>query len=232
MNGLRRPILLALGLAILGFAEARAPAAAEDLPKLYPKIQTTYERYLRKVHRGAFALSTDGRSAGFSYCTKTGMCGGAARHGHERSALEACRAGAGDVPCKIFAWRGRIVWEGPVPGPGKPSCKPSGQRDALSEAHQGRGNVTLSPDVVNAYERFKAQDGTGYFAMPPSGASYYYQICEFTDCDFALCLERARRKCRGYAGSACHIMADKIGVVWRGELRGPDGTALPGSPSE
>lgn len=231
MVGCRLSILLALGLWALGMAGATPLAAQEQTRELSPRLQTFFEKYMRKGNRAAFALSIDGKAAGFSYCPQHAMCGFAQRRKLERTALNSCRSASDGVACKIYAWRGNIVWEGPLPG-GKKHCTASGQRDALSDADQGRGDVTLSADVVKAYERFKAQDGTGYFAMPPTGASYYYQICEFTDCDFETCLERARRKCRGYAGSACQIMADKIGVVWRGELRGPDGTALPGSPLE
>lgn len=218
-------LIAALALSSLGIAPSRDAFAEDRADELHPKARAFFEEYRRKVHRGAFALSINGNSAGYNYCPKTGMCG-VQRHKLFRSAIQSCRVHSDGVPCKIFAWRGNIIWEGKIPGPRKASCQSKDQRNDFADAHRGRGNVTVNEDVAKAYDSFRTQKGTGYFAMTLTGSSHSYQMCEFTDCDFTLCLERARANCSRYAGTECLILADKIGIVWRGDVRGPDGADL------
>jgi hypothetical protein len=68
---------------------------------------------MNKVNRGAFAVSTDGNAVGWSFCPQYAGC--AQRTEFERIAIEACRSNSNGVPCKIYAWRGKVVWEGEAP---------------------------------------------------------------------------------------------------------------------
>ena len=229
MMGLRLWLIVGLALAAHSFLPGVDAQAQDKVEQLYPEIRTFYEEYLRKVHRGAFAISENGNSAGYNYCPKTGMCG-VQRHKLFRSAIESCRVHSDGVPCKVFAWRGKVVWEGEVPGPGRrtsKSCSSAGQRNPQSKALWGRGKLTLSEDATKAYERFSRNLGkAGYFVMAPDGSGHTYQFCNVDYCDFEDCLETALTKCRRYAGTDCHILADKVGVVWRGDVRRSDGRFL------
>ena len=233
MTELRATLVAAVLVSVLGTLSGCQVGAHGRADELHPEVRAFFEEYRRKVHRGAFALSVNGNSAGYNYCPKTGMCG-VQRNDLFRSAIQSCRVHSDGVPCKIFAWRGNIIWEGAIPGSDQQSAGPLGsenwytpaQRRTIEDDHKGRGTVTLSENVAKAYERFRKQDGAGYFAMPPTGAGYYFKICKISNRDFESCLEETLSKCQEYVGSACHIFADKHGIVWKGKVRTPGGDVL------
>jgi hypothetical protein len=90
-----------------------APSQAQDDPyPLPPGLQPFFETYMHKHNRGAFAVSVDGRAAGYSYCQVAGPCG--RRDRIERRAIDSCMGVSEGVPCRLYAWRGTVVWEGPT----------------------------------------------------------------------------------------------------------------------
>jgi hypothetical protein len=77
-----------------------------------PKMQASYDQYLRRVGPGAFVV---GRRGGYySYCPETGCVPGMVS-----LAMQLCRRN-GDTDCRLYDVGGQVVWRRdlPVPGPG------------------------------------------------------------------------------------------------------------------
>ena len=96
---------------------AEVSSGEQPATPLPPGLQPQFEAYMNKVNRGAFAVSVDGSAAGWSFCPQYAGCG--QRNEFERVALEGCRSISNGVPCKIYAWRGKVVWKGEAPAPSR-----------------------------------------------------------------------------------------------------------------
>ena len=89
-----------------------SPATPEKRPgalKLAPAVEALFNTYLNKPMPGVFAVSVDGRAASYNFCHVAIIC--AERRKVERHALERCRARSEGVPCRVYAWRGKVVWK-------------------------------------------------------------------------------------------------------------------------
>lgn len=77
-----------------------------------PHVAEGFQRYLNEPMPVAFAVSTDGRSYGYRYCTGR-PC---SIRGVSQVTIDNCRSRSRGVPCKILALREEIKWDGPVSG--------------------------------------------------------------------------------------------------------------------
>ena len=235
MRGVRRLLLSSIAFLVMAFLSPPPLDAQEHPFELEPSVKANFERYMRKGNRGAFALSEDGRASAYSFCSLGAMCAWGQRHKFERLALQTCQRRSGQVPCKIYAWRGNIVWDGEAPRTTRSAsakhsrCDRDEQRSLVSEETVGWGNLTLSSKIFDAYQTFRSREGTGYFYLSMSGRAYGYQFCEYEDCDFGFCRVKAQEGCEKHSLVSCFMLADKTGVVWDGEVRGPGGRSLPGA---
>ena len=108
-----RAVLLYPACDLLEYAKVSTPkipalTASGDL-KLSSGVQALLGSYMTKPMPGAFAVSVDGRAASYNYCFVA--VSRARRRLVEREALDSCRGYSDGVPCKIYAWRGKIVWD-------------------------------------------------------------------------------------------------------------------------
>ena len=74
-----------------------------------PKMQASYDEYLRRVGPGAFVIGK--RGGYYSYCTETGCVPGAVSQ-----AMQLCRR-HGDTDCRLYAVGGQVVWRRDLPAP-------------------------------------------------------------------------------------------------------------------
>lgn len=106
-----RNALFACALVILPHAVAHAREVDSGPPALSPGVAEAYERFKRLPGRLYFAISEDGRSAGWSYCKEFGPC---KRSGARSRAVYFCERYSKGVPCRIYADMNGIVWKGKV----------------------------------------------------------------------------------------------------------------------
>lgn len=233
-----RALFLASLASVLCLTAAAPRLSAQEHPfQLSPRVLQAFERYMNKVNRGAFALSIDGRSHGYSFCISSAMCASGQRLKFERAALQSCQKRPSDVPCKIYAWRGNIVWQGDAPPPitgmkADGTCDGELQREEAAQGRFGWGSLDLTKKIFEAYEAFKDREGTGYFFVSQSSSAYGYHLCEYSGCDFDACQAKAQQVCQKYTNATCFLMADKKGLLWDGAVRGPQGVSLLGTASE
>jgi hypothetical protein len=92
---------------ILLTSACATPSYVGDGPvSLSPAVRAYYEEYRRQVNPLAFAVSPDGRAAGYSACPQFGGC----RGNEISSALASCqRSGR---KCFIYDMAGTVVWQG------------------------------------------------------------------------------------------------------------------------
>lgn len=107
---LMRALLFVAASIILISAAASAQAQEHPFP-LPLHIRTLFNEYTHKHNLGAFAISLDGRAAGYVYCQVAQVCGRRGRT--ERAAVDRCLGVSNGVRCRVYAWRGKIVWDGP-----------------------------------------------------------------------------------------------------------------------
>ncbi len=81
-------------------------AAAEDPPELPPHLQGHWKEHLVKLRPLHFAVSLDGRMAGYFYCD-----GGCAATNSRYSAIQLCERHSGGVDCDIYARGRHVVWK-------------------------------------------------------------------------------------------------------------------------
>lgn len=93
-----------LGVCVLG---GGAPAAAEDGPLvLHPMVWEAFEEYSNLLRPGAFAVSRDGSTYGYSFCPEARCTFNTAK----KVALESCSENGGD-DCLVFAVERDIKFE-------------------------------------------------------------------------------------------------------------------------
>ncbi len=74
------------------------------------EVQAAY-RYFREAREPLFfALSTDGRGFGLTFCPTPRPC---RRATARANALRLCERNSGGTPCQVYADDRRIVWTGP-----------------------------------------------------------------------------------------------------------------------
>jgi hypothetical protein len=73
---------------------------------LSPGVRAYYEQYRGLTSPSAFAVSADGRAAGYSYCAVGIDC----RGNDVNDALNACRRSSRGRPCYIYDLGGTVVW--------------------------------------------------------------------------------------------------------------------------
>ena len=106
----------AVALFVLGLGQTKSgisgdPDVGQGPLHLTPAIADLYEKYKKEFIPYYFVVSTDGRSGNYVYCENACRPFGA-----RTQALSGCEANSHGVPCKIFARRVDIVWEGQVTG--------------------------------------------------------------------------------------------------------------------
>ena len=112
-----RRVLILLGL-LLGLPLGLPVAAhAQENGKgelwLHESVMEYYEEFKRDFGGHYFAVSTNGISAGYSYCKSFNAC---PPLDGKRQALSSCNSSGYDLPgtCYIFANRSKIVWQGQI----------------------------------------------------------------------------------------------------------------------
>ena len=81
-------------------------------PLLLPlNVSSGYSEYLSQPYPLAFAVSEDGRAYGYVYCEVAGCMRGGT---HQYKATENCLAYSNGTPCKIYARKRNVVWDGHV----------------------------------------------------------------------------------------------------------------------
>ena len=103
--------LFVLGLGQTTSATSGDPDIGNGPLHLSPAIADLYEKYKKQFIPYYFAVTTDGRRGYYMYCENACRPFGA-----RTQALSGCAAYSRGVPCKIFARRVDIVWQGPVTG--------------------------------------------------------------------------------------------------------------------
>jgi len=106
-----RYVVLICALALAGCATdsyyGRGPIV------LNPSMERCFENYLAHDNPRYFALAVNGRTCGYTYCP-TQRCDSL----DLANALSYCESRSHGVPCKVFAYQRRIVWE---IAPGQPA---------------------------------------------------------------------------------------------------------------
>ena len=102
------PVIVIASMAILGCA---AQGPGQGPLSVSNNVASGYERFKKDVGAAYFAVSEDGRTYGYSYCTDF-VCRGNARAG----AIAACERSSRGAACYIFASGEEILWKGKVTG--------------------------------------------------------------------------------------------------------------------
>lgn len=101
-------VLAIAGLTLSACASGAKPGTGPIT--LSPGVQRAYAEYLARDYPLAFAVSTDGRRAGYVYCPEM-HCLGVETSG----AVYQCEKSG--RPCYVYAWRRDVVWDEAQPAP-------------------------------------------------------------------------------------------------------------------
>lgn len=102
----RHPLLAAALVASPALAACAGMSSAGSGPvTLSPEVRADYAEYRALNRPLAFAVSADGRAAGYNYCPE-GDCLGNEIH----MALESCREQSSGEECFVYDIGGRVVW--------------------------------------------------------------------------------------------------------------------------
>lgn len=114
-TALLMPVLLmaVLQVAAGGLKGAQAQETGKGELWLHESVWAYYQQFQRDQNGHYFAVSTNGVSAGYSYCPSFSNC---QPLDGKRQALRGCSGNASDLPgaCYIFANKSRILWQGEV----------------------------------------------------------------------------------------------------------------------
>lgn len=117
-------VLLAIAAGVLissvsgvgpGVGKISIANAADTALAISPMVAADYDRFKKVGLPGYFAISTDGRVSGFSFCRGDDGCGDPAA----RLAVQFCEKEAKGAACKAYAKSGEILWKGQIHQPGK-----------------------------------------------------------------------------------------------------------------
>ena len=114
-NGRKILITMLVGLVLVGCKTA-SDSFGQGPINISSNIVASFEKYKSGPGPSYFAISEDGRRAGWSYCTAgpDGCMGGGLPFS---IAINACQRNS-DIPCKIYARGTKVVWNGPISGAG------------------------------------------------------------------------------------------------------------------
>ena len=133
---MREKPLIAVMATALALAGCQADEYAKEPIRLSPSVRAFFQQYQALPAPLYFAVSKDGKSAGYTYCPDGGNCAGNAPYG----ALENCRARANGEPCVIYAYLGRLVFDPEAPprgaGVGQPGAATPGTVTMVKPAGQ------------------------------------------------------------------------------------------------
>lgn len=105
--------LVLLGGLLLAGCKTTSDYYGKGPVNLSSRLTAGFEKYKSGGGPEFFAVSQDGRTYGWSYCSGgIGNCRGGGIPGF--MAVNACERGSKGVPCKIFARGKQVVWDGPV----------------------------------------------------------------------------------------------------------------------
>lgn len=206
MRPSRRLILLLAPLILFG-CQTFTDFYGKGPITLTPRVEQGYREYLSNEGGAfAFAVSTTGRSYGYIYCKGGSACAGLGKAAYD--AISHCEAHSNGVPCKLYDFRGNIVWEG--------AKEPADEANrsvasGIPDAHLPTREKILSPSQGQAYEEYLARlehddIKTGAFYVEEKGYGYAWQTSRYLDPTaparqaYARCKESARLSdCKLYA---------------------------------
>lgn len=146
-----RNTIIACLLVILPLEVADAQEIGSGPLVLSPGVAQAYDEFRRLDGRLFFAVSKDGRTAGWSYCKEFGPCN---RTKARSIAVRACERESEGVPCYIYANMNGVLWKGKVSAPKAPAAGPS-QRQGLIDCRFPDGSL-----VITTTERCWSAGGT------------------------------------------------------------------------
>ncbi|MCG5239985.1 hypothetical protein ACIU1J_01370 [Azospirillum doebereinerae] len=98
-------ILAFLGLALFNITGCVTNQATQPIP-LSSGVRQAFIKYSAIPTSGYFAVSQDGKSAGWTYCPEFGGCSGLSNSGQ---AIYTCEQQSRGVPCVIYAYGGKLL---------------------------------------------------------------------------------------------------------------------------
>ena len=107
-SGAPRAVLSVLSLALL--AGCGTSLVGSGPITLSLGCQLRFADFQSLDNPDSFAVSTDGRACGYSYCEEMACVG----YG-EQIAVESCERSSKSVPCKIYAFKNKVVWRKTLP---------------------------------------------------------------------------------------------------------------------
>lgn len=165
-----------------------------------------FQAYLTTAEKGFFAVSTDGKTYGYSFCPES-LC----TEDAGAVALRSCRNRSKGVPCKVYAAGDRIVWQG---------VQETGKRSTKVNADIGSGDVTTALSVERKFQEYLELDSPEYFAISTNGYESGYSFCRNPPCLTEGYREVAISSCVQHSASngSCRIYAIGRKVVWKGRV--------------
>jgi hypothetical protein len=128
-----------IAMACLLFAVSACQTSGSDVGEGYinlsPGIEASFKKYQTNGDPFFFAVSINGRSAGWVNCPSFKRC----ENSTSRSqALQYCKINSGGVPCKIYAQGKYVVWKNPN-GPKRlePPVAPAKETTTLVDLSMG-----------------------------------------------------------------------------------------------
>jgi hypothetical protein len=85
------------------------PDAGDGPLSMTYKTKAAFDNYLKLQNPFWFAVSIDGQSSGWSYCTSGSNCTGTSY-----DAISYCESSSKGTPCKLYAQGRNVIWEGPI----------------------------------------------------------------------------------------------------------------------
>lgn len=200
---MRISILFTFGILFLAGCQTAGQGVGSGPITLSSDVKIGFQNYLAREDGSYFAVSTDGKVYGYSYCPhgayNCSESGGTI-------ALRTCQNGSRGVPCKIYAIDDKVVWKG------------AGQTGATGKikVETGRGPISLSARTETAFKAYLDRDNPQAFAVTEDGKGYGYSFCNNPPCLFPDYKPNAVTRCEAATnGRRCYIYAVKRKVVWQ-----------------
>ena len=108
-------LLILLGVALVLAGCGTPPDVGKGEVMITPAVQARYQEFQELDGRAYFAISTDGKGFGYSFCSNY-RCA----RGGRALAISSCEIRSKGIPCKIYADRSGVVWDGPTVVGSKP----------------------------------------------------------------------------------------------------------------
>ena len=193
-------------LLLLGACQSMSYYVGKAPITLSPQVQHGLNEFL-KEGRGAwaFAVSTDGRYYGYTYCKSGNACAGYPNA--QYSAISYCE-GNNPKPCKLYAINGKVVWQfdEPTPKTSNLAWRDSPQYSALSDT-QKKGFEDYIAKVTNP------PFTSGVFAVSKSKDAFW-QTLRVAETSLRESMAAAILTCNIKGGvEDCYIIAIKDKIV-------------------